>query len=133
MRWTIAPVSSSESLLLKAGMSLPFPFFIDSVICSSVCAFCHSGWVKSGCPFDFQLGKPTPSLPWHNEHRLSYKAAPSAPELPATFEDALGPLAAISFCGANNKIATAAESAANARLFLLVIYLLPVSSCSKTV
>src|SRR5262245_36095762 len=121
MRWITAPVSSSESLPLNEGMNLPFPFFIDSAICSSVCAFCHSGWVKSVCPFDFQLGKPAPSLPWQIEHLLSYTAVPSAPELPATLDGALLPLAAISFGGANNKIAAAAESAASAKLFLLVI------------
>src|SRR5262249_15319462 len=107
-------------------MNLPFPFFIESAICWSVCAFCHSGWVKSGCPFDFQLGNPAPSLPWHSAHLLSYKAVPSAPELPATYDGDLWPLAAISFSGADNKIATAAESTANAKIFLLVIFL-PVS------
>src|SRR5262245_66315208 len=123
MRWTTAPVSSSESLPLKAGMNLPFPFFIDSVICSSVFAFCHSGLVKSGCPLDRQLGKPTPSLPWHRAHLPSNKAAPSAPELPEMLDGGLWPLAvAISFSGANKEMATAAHSAAKAKLFFLVIF-----------
>src|SRR5262245_26176057 len=78
MRWTKAPVSSSESLVLKLGINLPFPFFIEPAICWSVSDFCHSALVKSGCPIGRQLGSPAPSLPWHIAHLPSYTAAPSA-------------------------------------------------------
>jgi hypothetical protein len=108
-------------------MNLPFPFFIESAICSSVCAFCHSGFVKSGCPRDRQLGKPTPSLPWHSAHLPSYTATPSAAELAVALDGVLWPLAlTISLSGAHIEIAIAADSAAKAKLFFLVIYLLPV-------
>src|SRR5262245_18276819 len=132
IRWTTAPVSSSDSLPLKAGMNLPFPFFIESAIFSSVFVFCHSGLVKSGCPRDRQLGKPTPSLPWHSAHLLSNMAPPSALELPEALDDVLWPLAVtISFSGANNENANAAESVANAKLFFLIIFLLLLNNCSE--
>src|SRR3989442_1644634 len=70
-RDTRAIISSSESLSLNGGMYSPFPFFIVSAISSSVCESCHSDLVRLGCPFDFQLGRPAPSLPWHAAHLLA--------------------------------------------------------------
>src|SRR5215471_10159208 len=122
MRWTTVPVSSSESLLLKLGINLPFPFFIESAICWSVCDFCHSALVKSGCPIDRQLGSPAPSFPWHSAHLLSYKMAPSTAGLPTARDgDSLSLAVAMLINVANNESAIAAESAASLKLFLLTI------------
>src|SRR5882672_3567540 len=103
-------------------MNLPFPFFIEAAICSSVCDFCHSALVKSGCPSDRQLGNPAPSLPWHSAHLPSYKTEPSATGAPTARDGASWFLAiTISLNAANNEITIAAESAANLKLFLLII------------
>jgi hypothetical protein len=78
--------------------------------------------VKSGCPFDRQLGNPTPSLAWHSANLPSYKAAPSAAGLLTALDGALWFRAVtISSSGANNEIAIATEIAASLKLFLLII------------
>jgi hypothetical protein len=63
IRATTAAISSSDIFDLNAGMNLPLPFFVASVIWASVCAFCQFLSVKSGWPFERQFGVPRPSLP----------------------------------------------------------------------